>query len=416
MKDIGKIIKERQNELFLTLSELVKIDSQSTGAKGNEKEISFYIADKLRELGYEPDVYCPLDIEGFTSHPDFFSEHDLRERYNVSAVIAGKDHTKRIMLAAHNDTVSVGDPALWEKDPFSGDIQDGKIWGRGACDDKYGIAAMLFLVKIFKEEGLEFPCDIVLTAYCNEEYGGSHGALAACFRYPCDEIINLDCKDFEIWNSAVGGEEMKVHIRADRSLDDCGAMLEGLAVLKDEFSKFRDRRIQELREHDEYKNTYVPDDSVRFLEMRAGNAGTVLDRAHVEICYYASSSKEEIDAELALMAEDIEKRLAPMGLHFDRYEKTTRFFHFGKTEAGASIVADLKEAAKRATGRELKACGSCQSDLSIFLKYGSPRAVSFGVGRSFAVSGGAHQVDEYIECDRFLELALILGELFAKSE
>ncbi len=416
MRNITDVIRERQGELYTTLSELIKIDSQSSGEKGNEKEIAFFIADKIKKLGYEPDVYCPLDIEGFTEHPEFFAAHDLRERYNVSAVIAGKDRTRRIMLAAHNDTVSVGDPALWDKDPFSGEINDGKIWGRGACDDKYGIAAVLFLIKVFKDEGIEFPCDIVFTAYCNEEYGGSHGALAACLRYPCDEVINLDCKDFEICTCAVGGEEMRAHICAEGSVDDCGVMLEGLAVLKDEFSKFRDKRRAELRAHPEYKNSSVPDDSVRFLELKAGNAGTALDRAHAEICYYASSSKEEIDDEFAVMAKQIDKRLAPLGLCFDRYEKTTRFFHFCKTEEGAPIIDALKAAAQRATGRELKICGSCQSDLSIFLKYGSLSSVSFGVGRGFGVSGGAHQNNEYIECDRFLEFVLILGELFAERK
>ena len=56
-----------------------------------------------------------------------------------------------------------------------------------------------------------------------------------------------------------------------------------------------------------------------------------------------------------------------------------------------------------------------QSDLSIFLKYGSPRAFAFGIGRDFGAYGGAHQADEHIECGRFLEFAQILGEMFAEN-
>ena len=115
-------------------------------AEGKEKEISFFIADYLKNMGIEPDVYTPLDIEGMKEHPDFWKFHNLEERYNVSAVIPGKDRSRRLMLAAHNDTVAVGNAENWSVDPFGGEIKDGKIWGRGACDDKYGIATILFLV------------------------------------------------------------------------------------------------------------------------------------------------------------------------------------------------------------------------------------------------------------------------------
>ncbi len=56
------------------------------------------------------------------------------------------------MMAAHSDTVPIAERANWTVDPLGGEIKDGKIWGRGACDDKYAIASMLMLMKIFKEE------------------------------------------------------------------------------------------------------------------------------------------------------------------------------------------------------------------------------------------------------------------------
>lgn len=415
MSRICERIAARKDELFSLLSDLIKIDSQSFGAEGNEKQIAFFIGEKLRGMGYEPDIYTPLDIPGMKEHPDYWPEHNLENRYNVSVVIPGIDHSRRIMVAAHNDTVAVGNPANWTVDPFGGEIRDGKIWGRGACDDKYGIATALFLIRIFKDEGLKFPCDLVFTAYCNEEYGGSHGALAACLRYPCDDVINLDCKNFEIWSCAVGGEELRAYIKAVDAVDDCGVMLQGLAALKAEFDAFREKRYAELMAHPEYACTAIPATSVRFMEMKAGNAGADLNRAYVEVCYYAATSGEQLEQEFAEMAQRLQKTLAPMGLAFDRFEKTCRFFHFGKSEKENPVMGKLIAAGKETSGRELKPCGSCQSDLSIFLKYGSPRAFAFGVGRNFGDYGGAHQADEYIECDRLLEFAKILGEMFAEN-
>ncbi|MDY3072493.1 MAG: hypothetical protein SOW68_09550, partial [Eubacteriales bacterium] len=121
-------------------------------------------------------------------------------------------------------------------------------------------------------------------------------------------------------------------------------------------------------------------------------------------------TSEEIDAELRAMGEALERRLLPMGMHFDRFERTTRHFHFTQTAAENPTMASLVRAAKTASGRTLAPCGSCLSDLSLFIKYGSPRAFSFGVGRDFGVYGGAHQADEFIECERLLEFTRILGE------
>ena len=115
-------IEARKSELFEILSNLIKIDSQSSCVGGSEKEISEYIAKEIEKMGYIPDIYSPLVVDGITEHPDFWPFHNLENSYNVSAVIPGKDRTKRLMLAAHNDTVAVGDKSNWTVDPFGGEI------------------------------------------------------------------------------------------------------------------------------------------------------------------------------------------------------------------------------------------------------------------------------------------------------
>ena len=411
--NLKAIIDSRKDELFEILSSLIKIDSQSNGIDGKEKEIAFYIADFLKEMGIEPDVYCPLDIPGFDSHPDRWEEHNLKGRYNVSAIIPGKDHSRRIMLAGHNDTVAIGNIDNWTVDPFGGEIKDGKIWGRGACDDKYSIATVLFLIKVFRDENIEFPIDVVFTAYCNEEYGGSHGALAACLKYPCDEVISLDCKNFEIWNCAIGGGEMKLHIKAKSPASDCEVIHEGLRFVVDEFRKFRKRREAELLSEEEYKKYAFVNECVKFLEIRAGNQGNDLDRGHVEVCYYATSTEDVINAEFNEMTDTLNEKLAPLNLEVGRIEKTTRYFHFEKTAKGSPAMKALMDAAEKSTGRTLVPIGACQSDLSMFLRYGSKNAFAFGIGRPFGEYGGAHQADEHIECDNLLEFANILAQFLA---
>ena len=83
------------------------------------------------------------------------------------------------MLAAHLDTMPIGNSDLWTVDATEGIIKDGKVWGRGACDDKYALATWFFIAKAMQELGIQPENDIYLTGYVDEEYGGGD---AACRR------------------------------------------------------------------------------------------------------------------------------------------------------------------------------------------------------------------------------------------
>ena len=416
MKDIIKLVEERKEELFDILSTLIKFDSQNFGSYGNEKEISEYIRDEINKMGYVADMYSPLDIEGFTEHPDYWPGRGLENRYNVSAVIKGKDSSKRIMMAAHSDTVPIADINNWAVDPLSGEIKDGKIWGRGACDDKYGIAAMLLIMKIFKEENITPKYDIVFTSYCDEEYGGSNGALAACLRYPCDDVVSLDCGSFKIWKLASGGGEFKVHIKSKTSVSSCAPMLEGLNIVKEELDRFKLRRKEELLKHPECQGTTIPDTALRLMEIRAGNDGFDLDRGVIKAVFYTSQSKEEIFKEFDEMGKSLSKKLDPIGLEFVKIEMTTRFFHFGKSEFPNPVMEGILNSGKNAApDRDIEVIASCLSDLSIFIKYGSKRAFAFGIGRPLSEPGGSHQPNEYIECDHLLDFTKILADFITKK-
>jgi putative selenium metabolism hydrolase len=74
-----------------------------------------------------------------------------------------------IAFDAHIDTVDVGNPALWSFDPFAGQVHDGKVWGRGAADQKGGMAAMLAAGRIIKELGLAADATLLFTGTVMEE-------------------------------------------------------------------------------------------------------------------------------------------------------------------------------------------------------------------------------------------------------
>ena len=58
------------------------------------------------------------------------------------------------MMDSHTDTVGVGDPKEWAWDPYQGKVEDGYVYGRGACDQRAGMASMVYAGKLIKELGL----------------------------------------------------------------------------------------------------------------------------------------------------------------------------------------------------------------------------------------------------------------------
>lgn len=70
---------------------------------------------------------------------------------------------------AHLDTVDVGDPTQWDCDPFTGKVEDGKVYGRGSVDQKAGMAGMVYAGKIMKEMGLLEGCQVWMTGTVMEE-------------------------------------------------------------------------------------------------------------------------------------------------------------------------------------------------------------------------------------------------------
>lgn len=404
-----ELIDQRQDELYDLLCQLIRINSENFGSHGNETECPQFVAAFFRDLGLDTDVYSPLDLEGFTEHPDYRDGRHLENRLNATVCWKGTEDKNGLMLMGHSDTETIGDRALWSFDPLEGFVKDGKIWGRGACDDKYALATAMFLMKLLKEEGFVPKENLLFTAYCDEEKGGSHGALASVLKYPARRVINMDCKNFEIWQAASGGACGKYRFHVNDPLDSCKRTAEAIPVIMSFMDIFGKRRKEELERNRFYAGTIIPETALRFFSIRAGGSGNDLNVGEITFSFYTDAPRAQIDAEFAAMEMVLSKKLATMGITSDGFSFTTRFFPYGFTEPDCQAITDLQKVAREVSGRELQACGSCLSDLAVILANGGKDAFSFGVGRDFGVYGGAHQPDEHIDCSELLEFTKIIG-------
>ena len=135
------------------LRELIRFDTSNP--PGNERACIEYVAGLLRGSGIEPLI---------VGDP---------ERPNLVARLAGRGESPPLLLYGHVDVVPA-DPAEWRHGPFSGDLVDGVVWGRGALDMKGGVA---MLVSAFLGAAAEPPSgDLILALASDEETGSQLGA------------------------------------------------------------------------------------------------------------------------------------------------------------------------------------------------------------------------------------------------
>lgn len=396
-------IEENKDELFSLLSDLIKINSENLGTEGNEKNLASFIAGKLSQLGIENELYCPDSVDGILDNKDYLPGRNTDKRPNITGHLKGSASDKKIMLAAHTDTVPIGDRALWNIDPLGGIIKDGRIYGRGACDDKYAIATSLFIFKMIKDLDLSLDGDLYFTGYVDEEFGGGNGSLAAGLKYPCDAVVNLDCKNMRIWNCACGGRRDTLTLIKDGVSDTCDATMDALCIAKEELHIFGERRKSELDENENFSETSIPEKSMRILNFQSGLNTNDRNMAKLDFSFYTDKPEEVINKELEDLAKRIDERIKHLNMRVAGIEPMTRYFRYALSEKDNKYIELLKKSAKDAIGEEIISEASCLSDLNILINNANRNSFSFGIGRDFDVEGGAHLADEFIECDRLVD-------------
>jgi putative selenium metabolism hydrolase len=144
LKDqIAELSQEYKEDMVAFLRDMISIPSTSC----NEKKVVERIKYEMEKVGFDEVI---IDRMG----------NIIGRIGNGKTVIA---------MDAHIDTVDVGDPSLWEVDPFEGKLSDGIIYGRGASDQEGGMASMVYAGKIIKELGLTDDYTLYITGTVMEE-------------------------------------------------------------------------------------------------------------------------------------------------------------------------------------------------------------------------------------------------------
>ncbi|MEU9028342.1 M20/M25/M40 family metallo-hydrolase [Streptomyces sp. NPDC048383] len=158
-----------QDEVVDLCRDLIRIDTSNYGDHSGpgERKAAEWIAEQLAEVGLEPQI--------FESH---------KGRASTVARIEGEDPSRPALLIHGHTDVVPANAADWTHDPFSGEIADGCVWGRGAVDMKDMDAMTLAVVRDRMRSGRKPPRDIVLAFLADEEAGGIYGARHLVDKHP----------------------------------------------------------------------------------------------------------------------------------------------------------------------------------------------------------------------------------------
>jgi acetylornithine deacetylase len=171
-----------EQSLVESLVDLIRIPSL-TGADA-EAELQNRQALELTSLGFDVDHWS-FDLDSLRAHPDFpGSEAPRSEGHGVAATIGGREDgaMPALVLQGHVDVVPTGDLAKWKNgDPFSGEIFDGAVHGRGACDMKAGLAANMAVARALRASGVVLEKPFAVQSVVSEEDGGL-GAFGTMLR------------------------------------------------------------------------------------------------------------------------------------------------------------------------------------------------------------------------------------------
>lgn len=116
-----------------------------------------------------------LTAEGYTVHRPVFSEPGMPDVENFYARIGNEAPV--FVIAGHTDVVPVGDEAAWTRAPFAAEIEDGVLYGRGACDMKGGVAAMISAAIRYRRENPQAPGSIAFLITGDEEGPAVNGTV-----------------------------------------------------------------------------------------------------------------------------------------------------------------------------------------------------------------------------------------------
>jgi acetylornithine deacetylase len=199
-------IERRADDLIALAGDLVRFDTtaREQGAPArDEAALQEYLGGRLGAFGAEVDLWepSPEDVAGTRLTPP---DVDFEGRPQLAARFTGRGGGRSLLLNGHVDVVSGEPRERWTSDPNRPEVRDGRLYGRGSCDMKGGVASMTFAAEVLASLGLRLSGDLVVCTVTDEESTGVGGLAAVARGVRADAGIVTEPSGLDAWVACRG--------------------------------------------------------------------------------------------------------------------------------------------------------------------------------------------------------------------
>ncbi|MEK7100340.1 MAG: M20/M25/M40 family metallo-hydrolase [Patescibacteria group bacterium] len=315
---------------------------------------------------------------------------------NHPNIFVGENFDKKtgLLLIAHVDTAGIGDETKWVHKPFGSEIENNKLYGRGAIDNKAGIALSLYSLKILKDQGKLHLAKFV--GVSDEEkgadsiFGARHlldqglQAKAAIYTYSGNDTITIGHRgQVKLWINVIG-ESAHSGSSSWQNGSRGASAIDALNNFLTKVNKFKLKRTHKAFPKYTFKQTVLFVEGGSFTSLVPDKV-----RALIDARLLPNHSNEKYIEDIKNLTKEFETEK----IKFSVEVQTNLPAAF--IDPNEKIVKILKKLSKEVLGNnpEVRGCGPANEGY-MFINAGIPTICGFGVSGE-----GAHSKDEYLEID-----------------
>ncbi len=400
-------IDNNRDKAIQFLQRMVSIPSVT----GDEAAIQAFVSDYMSKIGLEVDMW-ETDWEELKKHPGYRPvDRGYEGRPNIVGTRKGTGGGRSLLLNGHTDVIPVGNGEGWSDNPWSAAIKDGRVYGRGSCDMKSGVASHILAVEFLKEAGVQLKGDVYINVVIDEEVSG-HGTLDTVIRgYKADAGISGETSDLAVQPACIG----RIWFQIDVQGKPAGIQQRYLGISAIDLGNKIVKAVQELEDHRvaTVRHPLYPNalDSLPCIigSFHAGNypsafpasavlkgsIGTVPGEDHEGV-------KQSLIAKITEVASQDEwMRDHPPVVRFVGYDAQA-----SEIPRDHPIVELLSETYRSVTGKAPAVSGrQGAADTRFLNEYGGTPTVIFGPGSTAVM----HANDEYVSIEDYMTAIKVMA-------
>ena len=406
---IDSTVNDMREEIILFIQNLV----QSPSLANDENDVQKIILNKLESLQLKSEI-IPVNFDSIKDHPAFSDDgFSPDSRINVIGNWNKNMKGKSLILNGHVDVVPTGSKTLWDDSPWSGKIKDDRIYGRGSCDMKSGLASGILAVQVLKTIGFEPNGNVMIQSVVGEESGGCGTLTNIVKGYKGDAAVILEPTSLKLCPIQSGALTFRLTIPGQAT--HAAMRWDGISAIE-KFNIINQSIIElEKERHSLFSVEYYESpDRVAPINIGTIKGGewhsTVPDSVIVEGRLGVFPGEPVSDARTAFSNHIIKvsnsdpwlKNNPPIIEWFEGQ------FESGQTDINHSIINHLKEAYNNVNNSNPIIEGvTYGSDLRLFTNHADIPALLFGPGDVRL----AHSANEYVEIEEVLTCIKIISNL-----